>query len=418
MNSIPGEKLRRRLQRLKDAGLITAGNQIKKAPAPGGLLQFFPGEEREEVTPKGTCLVRETAFPLDYRHGSVALEEARECSAAALRLLMQHPPCEKTEPWNGLFLDLETTGLAGGTGTWAFLLGVGWVDDHRFRIRQYFLRQPSEEQAMLWHFTRSFQHVKTLITFNGKSFDLPLVNTRQVLTKVLPPLTPSTHIDLLHCARRLWKERLPSCSLQSLEQHLLTLTREGDIPGEEIPAVYFDFLRRGETARLKQVFEHNCLDLLTMAALLGLMGKIKKEDFLEDALPQDCYSLGLLFDRAGEVEKAEVFLQHAYKYGSSSSGLQKKALSALGFLYKRLGDWEKSVFCWKRLVQEGERDLTAYLELAKLYEHRLKDFPEALRMTRLALDAALKRRQMGGCPTEISQVRHRLQRLEKKAGHL
>lgn len=413
MNSKPGDKLRSRLQRLKDTGMITTGNKLNKEPT-GGLLHFFPGEEREEVTPRGTCLIRETAFPLDHRHGQVPLKEARACSPAALKLLMHSPPGEDIQPWQGLYLDLETTGLAGGTGTWAFLLGAGWVEDNQFRLRQYFLRRPSEEQAMLYHFTRSFEHFQTLITFNGKSFDLPLVHTRQVLTKVQPPLSPSTHIDLFHCARRLWKERLPSCSLQSLEQHLLQLTREGDIPGEEIPAVYFDYLRRGNTDRLKQIFEHNCLDILTMASLLGLMGKIQQEDYLDNALPQDCFTMGMLFDKAGQREKAERFLLQAYWDGSPT--LQNKALRTLGIFYKQLGHWEQSAACWEHLIQEGKKDLTAYIELAKLYEHRLKDIPKALRITRLALEAALKRRQMGGCPTEVPEVRHRLQRLEKKIG--
>ena len=398
---------------MKDAGMVTTGNKLKKEPQ-GGLLELFPGEEREEVSPEGTCLIRETVIPLAYRHGSVILEDARECSTATLKLLMNHPPVNKIQPWRGLFLDLETTGLAGGTGTWAFLLGAGWVENHQFRIRQYFLRQPSEERAVLLHFTRSFQNFHTLITFNGKSFDLPLINARQVLTRVHPILNPSTHIDLLHCARRFWKERFPSCSLQSLEQHLLQYLREGDILGEEIPGVYFDYLRRGETARLKQVFEHNRLDIITMAALLGVMGKIEKEDFLEKALPQDCYTLGLLFTKAGEPAKAETFLLHSLKYGSRT--LQKKALRTLGFLYKQLGRWENSASCWNRLLQEGEKDLAAYVELAKLYEHKIKDFPKALRVTRMALSTALRHRQMGGGETGISQVRHRLQRLERKLG--
>ena len=411
MSSSADNHLRSRLQRLKEAGMIARGGKAPGKPS-GGLLHFFPKEEREEMTPEGPCLIRETTLPLTHRHGAVALEEARACSPAALRLLMNQPPEAEKQPWRGLFLDLETTGLAGGTGTWAFLLGAGWVENHQLRIRQYFLRRPSEENAMLWHFTRSFQHVQTLITFNGKSFDLPLVNTRQVLARMRPHFSPSTHIDLLHCARRLWKDRLASCSLQSLEQHLLQYRREGDIPGEEIPGVYFDYLRRGETTRLKQIFEHNCLDILTMAALLGLMGQIDREDFLERALPQDSHTLGLLWQRAGEPGKAETYLLCAYQHGSPP--LQRKALRTLGLLYKQQGRWMCAASCWHRLLQEGENDLAVYLELAKLYEHRFKDFSEALRLTRLALQATLQRHQMGGDKDDIARLRHRLQRLENK----
>ena len=407
-------QLRRRLQRMKESGMITRGNKLQAANNKKGVLGLFPGEEVEAPSSSGKCLYRETAVPLSTMHGSLQLQSSLECTAAPLKLLMNDPP-EKIHPREGVFLDLETTGLAGGTGTWAFLVGMGWYEDNRFRVRQYFLRQPPEEAALLEHFTGAAREFNTLITFNGKSFDIPLLQDRMIMGGIRRGLFPELHIDLFHCCRRMWKNCLPECSLTSLEENLLGFHRSGDIPGEEIPQVYFNYLRRRETGRLKQVFEHNLHDIISLAALLGLIGNLETEDFIQNASPDELYSLGLLHWKYGSPDKAENLFHLALERGGENGGTSSKIMFSLAKLYKQQHRWESAARCWKILLQRGTRDTTPYVELAKIYEHRWKYTEEALRMTRQALQIALRRYQVNGDGREIPLLRHRLQRLEKKA---
>ena len=415
MSHNTGSNTRQRLQRMKNSGLISNGNQLKTEKR-GQLSQLFPGEEWEEVYPEGSCYYRETSINLKHKHGCMVLEYARECTGNSLQLLMANSSEDSSEmvnPCQGLFLDLETTGLAGGTGTWAFLVGAGWIEENQLRVRQYFLRHPREERFLLQHFVNSFREYHTLISFNGKTFDLPLFHTRQVIHGVTPFMSPSMHVDLLYCSRRFWKDRLPSCSLQSLEENVLLYRREGDIPGEEIPGVYFQYLRQGETSRLKKVFEHNRLDIITMVALLGTISKLEKKDFLDTACPEDCYALGLLLWKKGYYSRAEKCLRKAAEKGSRRQRCQ--AYKKLGFLYKHLKDWEASVSCWKLLLEDNSYDLEAYVELAKIYEHRLKNLAKALQITREAISLASRYYQMGGARRELTELRHRLNRIERKS---
>ena len=249
-------EIRSRLQRLRSTGELH-GSSSAKPPQPVLRRAFlFPGEERIEETAAGSCYLRELRFPLHKYHGNTPLGKLLDCRGSALALPAKDQSLTALNPSRSLFLDIETTGLSGGTGTWIFLIGLGWVAQDEFILRQYFLRHPREEKAMLAHFTGLMEKYTDVVTFNGRVFDLPLIATRQILTGLIPT-KPERHLDLLPCSRRLWKERLGSCSLRFLEENLLGFQRHDDIPGWEIPSVYFNYLRRGETARLRSVF-HQC----------------------------------------------------------------------------------------------------------------------------------------------------------------
>ncbi|MBW6463929.1 MAG: ribonuclease H-like domain-containing protein, partial [Firmicutes bacterium] len=234
--------IKSRLNELHRTGELQTGRQLAetlKAPAEDRL---FPGEGREEETAFGRCYMRELRFSLDHRHGSGRLEGILNCSGPQIALPARDAGLESFEPQRSVFLDIETTGLSGGTGTWAFLIGLGWLEENHFLLRQYFLRRPAEERSILSHFAAEADKYPTMITFNGKMFDLPLIQTRQMLAGFRQTM-PEQHLDLLQCARVLWKKRLESRSLRSIEESLLGLHRYDDIPGAEIPAVYFDYLR-------------------------------------------------------------------------------------------------------------------------------------------------------------------------------
>ncbi|HHX87831.1 MAG TPA: ribonuclease H-like domain-containing protein, partial [Firmicutes bacterium] len=292
--------LRLRLQRYKQSGELGG--------APGGPADpfrtdpLFPGEGTELDTPAGRCYVRELYLPLNYLHGPGPLSELLVLNGPGWELPAKDKRLQEVNPAGSLFVDIETTGLAGGSGTWAFLIGTGWFELTCFRLRQYFLRRLPEEKAMIHHFTQAASNYPSLVTFNGKAFDLPIIWNRQILTRA-PGLTkPLYHVDLLHCARRLYKQRLSSCNLRSLEESLLCFQRQGDIPGEEIPAVYFNYLRRGETARLIEVFKHNALDILSMVSLLCRILKTVSEQQIDH--PADYLALGNLYLETGQVDKA------------------------------------------------------------------------------------------------------------------
>lgn len=401
--------LRSRLERLTRSGELAlpqpAGDRVPRGHPRERFL--FPGEESLERTVFGCCYRRELSFPLERRHGRYSLGECLDCRGNDLSLPARDQRLGTLDPSRYLFLDTETTGLSGGTGTWVFLIGLGWLDGDSFRIRQYFLRHPDEEKAMLHHFAAFAAPFGGLITFNGKAFDLPLIQTRQVLQRA-PQTMPDDHLDLLICARSLWKERFPSRRLSFLERALLGFQRRDDIPGEEIPSVYFDYLRRGETGPLLRVFEHNVHDVLSMAGLLGRVSAVIASE--KPAHPAESYSLGRLYHEAGYVEKAEGYYRQV-----TGGPLEKAALARLALLHKRRGEWAEAIALWKRLTSREDEDPEACVELAKYYEHRARDHHAALHWSERALARAVRR---GGVPWSSpghpEALRHRIRRLRAK----
>ena len=403
-------EIRSRLQRLRSTGELH-GSSSAKPPQPVLRRAFlFPGEERIEETAAGSCYLRELRFPLHKYHGNTPLGKLLDCRGSALALPAKDQSLTALNPSRSLFLDIETTGLSGGTGTWIFLIGLGWVAQDEFILRQYFLRHPREEKAMLAHFTGLMEKYTDVVTFNGRVFDLPLIATRQILTGLIPT-KPERHLDLLPCSRRLWKERLGSCSLRFLEENLLGFQRHDDIPGWEIPSVYFNYLRRGETARLRSVFHHNVLDILSMAALLTRVAETAAEKELE--YPADYYSLGKLYSEAGETESAIRCLGRIISCGDRE--LEHTALLQLSLIYKRLQRWTEAAALWRELLERQTHDLTAYIELAKYYEHKTGEYEKAFALTSQALQRT-RRRNFAPAAGELSlpALQHRLSRLQRK----
>ncbi len=409
--------LRGRLESLRQSGELAPAAAFRpeasSPAAPAGFL--FPGEERISETPAGPCYMRELAFPANHRHGSDRLGSALEVNPASLPL-PAGTDLKETNPGQALFIDVETTGLGGGTGTWAFLIGTGWFEENRFRLRQYFMRRPAEERAMLHHFGETAAAFPGMISFNGRSFDVPILWNRQVLARTPHRLEPRRHVDLLAWSRRLYRERVRSCSLRSLESELLGLRRTGDIPGEEIPAVYFAYLRRGEKNRLRDVFRHNVLDILSMITLLGKVRRTIAGAGVEH--PAECFALGRLYRQAGRIEPAESWFRRAAAGGSP---LARRSLLELSFIFKSQGRWAEAAATWKELLlSRSPDDLTPYIELAKYLEHRCGDYRAALDLSRAALSRAGSRRTCSPPAGQSSPpaLRHRIARLERKLARL
>lgn len=403
-----------RLSALQQSGEIKTGRQVADQLQEGSRADLFPGEGRVEETAYGPCYMREISFPLDYKHGGSCLSGFLSCSGPALALPARDESLCSFNPGNTIFLDIETTGLSGGTGTWAFLIGLGWTEFDRFVLRQYFLRRPAEERAILNHFQASVSAYPALVTFNGKLFDLPLLRNRQVLAG-FSPTEPDQHLDLLQCARVLWKKRLASRSLRSLEETLLNIKRSDDIPGAEIPGVYFNYLRRGDTGLLKKVFQHNVLDILSMATLLERIYRITAGQMAKH--PAESLALGCLCLESGRSAEGIEHLREASS-GAPDPAAEEAALR-LSFYFKRQGRWDEAVKIWEETAARNPRNIAALVELAKYYEHRERRYRVALELTERALSlAVIKGSVQPGNYSEFSTraLRHRLNRLNRRLG--
>ncbi len=313
----------------------------------------------------------EADFHLDTFHGEVSLSRFRSLTPGGVGILTGEPELDGFDLSGAAFLDTETTGLAGGTGTAAFLIGLGFVEGDRFVVRQYFMRDYHEEAALLCGLAEDLRRFTQLVTFNGRSFDVPLLETRYRLDRGRFPLEGAPHFDLLPPARRLWKARLDSCSLQSLELALLGLRRHDDIPGEAIPGVYFDYVRRHDARAMARVFNHNRTDIVSLAALALRACHWIETGEAED--PRDVFSLARVLERARLYERSQAAYWQAVE--NDRGAVRVAALVRLAARAKRAGENDEAMRLWQQASQAG--DLLAHRELAVHHEHRTRDLEKA-----------------------------------------
>lgn len=335
-------------------------------------------EGRFVSTRQGATFVSEQTYPSDYRHGLTPLHSSvplQTIAQWARDARLSDLPLESFA-----FLDTETSGLAGGTGTYAFMVGVGRFEGDTFRLAQFFMRDPSEEAALLEGLMDFLAPCAALVTFNGKAFDAPLLVTRYMLHSIPVPFEDFAHLDLLPLARRLWRDRLPSRALKYLEENVLGVPRTSDeVPGYEIPYLYFDYLRTGDASPLKGVFYHNAMDVVALAALLTHIASILDAPF--DGQVQhglDFYALAKLFEDLNRWEEAARLYERGLQAGVNEADFGVIA-QRLSMLQRRRGDLESAVHLWQTAAAEG--NVYAHIELAKYYEHNRRDYTEALRWT-------------------------------------
>jgi len=362
--------------------------------------------------------VREQAFLLESRRWLAELRTADPCGAR----LISNLKFEISNISDWIFLDVETTGLSGGTGTYAFLVGVGRLAPEGFCVRQYFLRDLAAERELLGQLAAALEGDKLLVTYNGKQFDAPLLDTRYRLARMPCPLEPLPHLDLLYPARRLWKLRFGSARLGELERALLGHKRETDVPGELIPHLYFDFLRRGDERRLEAVFRHNADDLLTLAALAARLLALAAapEEEYEDS--QELVGVARWFEHAEEPERAARLYEQALADHLPEESARAARLR-LSLLYKRRREYEGAAALWKEL-SDGRSPadriaLVALEQLAICYEHRLDDPPRAAEATRSALSRFTPAAGAAGLNSKWGErFDYRLRRLTRKLPEL
>jgi len=367
-------------------------------PAHQYVEEWLTGEEVE--TSFGRHFETEKLYERHRRHGSADIGSLADLPADLLDPIFegaQDTPCAE---W--AFLDTETTGLSGGSGTCAFLVGVGRITPEGFRVRQFFMRDYAEEASLLDALTRHLEPFRVLITYNGRTFDQPLLETRYRLNRARPPFARMEHLDLLFGARRLWKLRFASCRLVDLENQILGVERHGDMPGALIPYVYFEYLRTRQAARMLPVFHHNSIDILTLACLTGIVPYAFKNP-ADAPLRHGAEMAGLArwLREAGETEQALKLFRRAIDAGLPDD-LMFRTLWDIGMLERKLGG--DAIPTWTDLASaRNPFRVKALEELAKHHEHGEKNHARALELTCEAL-----------VYEDSADLRKREQRLRKK----
>lgn len=381
-----------RLERLRRLGLQRgAGHLIRPHASAARSQAVIPGAPGAAVLPGeawltdyGPAWVATTRYPLD-RHPDLAAWAS--LSPDVLSSIGRDTHLLGLEPGQAAFLDTETTGLSQDAGTYTFLIGIGVYDlagpEPAFVVHQYFMRNPAEERAQLQLVEEALVDRAGLVSFNGRGFDMPLVNNRFMLAAIRPPLLGAPHLDLLPPSRRMWRARWGSCSLGNLERNVLGLERTAeDVPGYLIPDIYRAHYRTGEVSELMvRVFYHNLQDIVSMPLLaVRLAALFGSGDDLPDFAgvhPLECLSLGRWYEALARPE-AGIKAYRAALGGPLSEAEQALSLRALADLYKRLGRQAEAAALWEEWIGTipGD-DLTPYVELAKYHEWRTGDLAAA-----------------------------------------
>jgi uncharacterized protein YprB with RNaseH-like and TPR domain len=338
----------------------------------------------------------------------------------AMQLIASGPTEMLCDPDQWLFLDTETTGLSGGTGTYAFLVGLGWWEADGFVVEQYFMRDHSEERSLLLAVSELLAHRRVLVTFNGKSFDWPLLQTRYQMTKVGRIPEPLAHLDLLHPARRLWRLHLASVALKELERHILHFDRGQDIPSAAIPQRYFDFLRGGPPAPIAEILYHNQMDLCGLATLALHISRLLENPESNSCRAGELFGISRLLQERGEEELAIRIYRKSIDEGLPRDA-EQIAQRELARMAKRERKFELSNALWEKLLGSTMEGLKAYEQLAIHYEHWDLQPQKAATLSREALIKLQEAFQAGRLSGHRyrkwhASFQHRLARLEIKIG--
>ena len=326
-------------------------------------------------TPVGKCVLREKRFDLDFLHGQYQINSFLNISQNILKLVSKQSDLVNYDPFKVLFIDTETTGLAGGTGTFTFIIGVGFFTDDEFMIQQFFLNDFNAESAQLFKLAEILKSKSTLVSFNGKTYDIPLLKSRFILNRIDINWDRFNHIDLLHACRRLWGKNIGSCTLQNVEKHILKLQREGDIPGSQIPQLYFNYLLDKNITPLIKVFKHNAIDILSLVSIAQSASELFQNPLKSCPDDTDFNSVLRTFLSLKQYKSALDYIETL----SPDIKNQTNILKTQALLYKKLKDWENALGCYKQIIRrDKETAVSAYVEIAKIYEHRLRQYEAAL----------------------------------------
>ena len=361
-----------KLERLID---LTRGEKQREAPTPA--FEPLPREPLQWL---------ENSYGPDVRYGRIKIASGLEINGEVLACLSQDEAFKDLDLSTALFIDLETTGLSGGTGVVPFNVGMGYYRDDKFVVGQYFLGELAEEERMIQELAQFFKdsNFQSVVTYNGKNFDIPLLETRFILHRQPFLLSELPHLDFLYPARRLWSHKYESCRLFHLAQNVVQTGRTEDIPSAEVPWRYFQYLQTGNYDLIEPILYHNQEDILSLLGIVVIGAHIFSEDpdlCLGDAM--DFYGAGKVMENAGDVEKSVRFFQMALD-GKLTDEVTLEAKKRLSAHFKKHQDWDKAVPIWQEMTDTNvvtPAQLFSFRELAMHFEHRLKNYAEAKRIS-------------------------------------
>lgn len=423
----------------------TARRELTYEPDPGYSATLDPDRVadilggRTLTTTFGKVLVIDRRYESDRFHGAIRIDDCAQLDVGGLLLLDPNlfDADDRTTdsgprtPVRTLFIDLETTGLSGGAGTIAFLVGCGYFDVGAFQVRQFLLPSHAAERALLAAVAEFFDGTGLIVTYNGKTFDLPVMETRWLFHRMTPPLDGVPHFDMLHPARRLWRSRATArrsvgrtvrstltdyeltdercCRLSTLERVLFDVERVGDVDGFEIPGRFFTFVRSGDPRPLEPVLEHNRLDLVSLAAVTARATQLASSGHEACRDAAEALALGRVYERAGTLDRADACYRRAAH--SDSVDVKIESLYRLGLRRRRARRFEEAAEIWREILsvaerRHGEVRRFASEALAIHHEHRRRDLVGAREHALFALEQSDAAR--------ADDVRHRLARIERK----
>ena len=383
----------------------------KRKRNPNRLENVLPGRWQE--TRHGDVFVVEKRYPSDFLQGEIPL-----CPTAPLDIIAawaKTPQLTNLPLETFAFIDTETTGLSGGAGTYTFLIGVGRFVGEEFHLAQFFMRDPCEEAAQLAALEEFLAPCSAVVSYNGKSFDMPRLKTRYTAHGWSAPLQDAAHIDLLHLARRIWKERLPTRALGDIEFHILGFERtEEDVPGWQVADLFFDYLRTQDAQPLKSVFYHNDMDVVSMAAILNRTAEMLAHPLSQNVRhPLEMLTIGKLFIDLEQFDRGISVYERALKEESLPPEAYWKVLKNLSMTHKKQENLVQALPLWEKAAQAGQ--IYANVELAKVYEHKRKNYAEAVHWTLMAIEKINENEYPKYKRTQWQpKLKHRLKRLKQK----
>lgn len=367
-----------------------------------------PADVEAHDTPHGPLHIIARQFEPDHAHGRVAVRDALAVDPDVLALLALDRDGARFDPTRMLILDTETTGLSGGTGTVAFLVGLAWFEDGCLRTEQLFLRDLDREPPLLHRVAERIAAASVVVTYNGKSFDWPLLRTRFIMHRIAAPALPP-HLDLLHCARRLLRGRLDGLRLTEVERGLLGHYREDDVDGSEIPGMYLRYLRGAAPETLARVFAHNADDLVALPAVLAALGARLGSVRAQDD-PRDWLASARLSQRAGDAGRALMFAR-AVIDGAGDADARCAAHALVAAIEQCAERPAQALRAWQGALDaasDANAASAVHLALAKLYEHAFGDLDHAqhhARQTHLAEGTPAHERRVGRLQRRLDRRR-------------
>jgi uncharacterized protein YprB with RNaseH-like and TPR domain len=373
----------------------------------------LPGQKIK--TAGGNAYLIRSKFESGHQHGRTALSDLLTFNTKFAAEVGRSPALEAAPINKWTFLDIETTGLAGGAGTLAILVGVGTFKRNKFHVHQYFLRDPAEESGMLHALQDDLERATGIVSFNGRIFDLPILEMRYMLgMRKRWALTQMPQFDLLFPARRLWQRELNNCRLGTLEKHILGMSRtEEDVPGEEIPGLYQNYLRTGDASEMNRVIYHNAQDILSLVSLAIHILDRHQTDDLAQLSSSEALAIARWHQEAGRHRPTKDSFKIAISEAPRKE-LRIEALRRYSEYLKRDGRRESASELWREWHQSAPNDLTPSIELAKYYEWHEVDLKQARRWSEKALKLLMKRPPGWRKERDLKEVNHRLQRIDRK----